>query len=134
VTTLDDIVLGKTAALEQSLRRIGEEYRGEPAALFQDLTRQDSILLNLQRACENAIDLAMHLVRRKRLGVPKSSRDAFEILGRNGVIPLDVATSLMRMVGFRTVAVHEYQTLNLEVVRHIIETRLDDFRRFADAA
>jgi len=35
------------------------------------------------------------------------------------------------MVGFRNVAVHDYRNLNLEIVRSILDGRLDDFRRFS---
>lgn len=34
------------------------------------------------------------------------------------------------MVGFRNVAVHDYQKLSLDVVRSIIRERLDDFLEF----
>ncbi len=53
--------------------------QGELSALYEKLetyfTRQDSIILNLHRACEASIDAAMHLVRVKRLGIPQESRD-----------------------------------------------------------
>ena len=35
------------------------------------------------------------------------------------------------MVGFRNVAIHEYQKLNLEIVRRIVVEHLDDFLAFA---
>lgn len=34
------------------------------------------------------------------------------------------------MVGFGNIAVHEYQQINLEIVRMIIETRLADIQTF----
>jgi uncharacterized protein YutE (UPF0331/DUF86 family) len=40
---------------------------------------------------------------------------------------------MMAMVGFRNVAVHEYQELDLQKVRHIIEHRLDDLLAFSKA-
>jgi len=67
---VDDILLNKTAIIERCLKRIEEEYVGHEGELESDFTRQDSIVLNLQRACEAAIDAAMHLVRVHRLGVP----------------------------------------------------------------
>jgi hypothetical protein len=59
---MDDVVLNKAATVERCILRAREVYAGDPAHLSTDLTRQDSIVLNLQRACEAAIDLAMHLV------------------------------------------------------------------------
>jgi len=37
------------------------------------------------------------------------------------------------IVGFRNVAVHDYQSLSLEVVRGILGKHLDDFREFSSA-
>ena len=51
-----------------------------------DVTRQDSIILNVQRACEAAIDLAMHAVSARRLGVPKLTREAFQMLRDAGLL------------------------------------------------
>ena len=38
---------------------------------------------------------------------------------------------MKRMVGFRNIAIHEYQKLNLDIVRAIITEHLDDFLAFA---
>lgn len=127
----DDVVLNKAASLERCVQRIREVYAGADAHLYDNLTTQDSILLNLQRACEVSIDLAMHVVRKRRLGVPQDSRDAFELLHAGGLLDRDLATVLKRMVGFRNVAVHEYDKLNLAIVKALIAQRLDDFLTFA---
>lgn len=130
----DDVLLNKVASIERAVGRVREEYGGDDANLFQNPTRQDAILLNLQRACESAIDLAMHLVRIERLGVPQESREAFSLLAGPGVIEPELATRLQKMVGFRNIAVHDYERLNLEIVRAIVTERLADFERFCQAA
>jgi uncharacterized protein YutE (UPF0331/DUF86 family) len=117
--------------LNAASQRILEEYEGNPQNLLANQTRQDAIVLNLQRACETAIDLAMYVVNRRRLGVPQESRDAFTLLQTAGILPADLATRMQRMVGFRNIAVHEYTRLNLEVVHSIITKQLDDFRAFS---
>ncbi len=131
---VDDVLTNKVAAIEHSLHRITEEYGGDPRNLFENPTRQDSIVLNIQRACQSAIDLAMHLVQIHGLGVPQESRDAFVLLVEAGLLDEPLGDSLMRMVGFRNVAIHEYQQLNLEIVRSIIDKRLVDLGRFAALA
>jgi uncharacterized protein YutE (UPF0331/DUF86 family) len=130
----DDVLLNKVAAIERALRRIREEHRGDDTNLFADPTRQDAILLNLQRACESAIDLAMHVVRVERLGIPQESRDGFRLLADAGLLDRPLADRLAKMVGFRNIAVHDYERLNLEVVRSILATRLLDFERFCQWA
>jgi len=76
----------------------------------------------------------MHLVRRGRLGVPQESRDAFELLANDGALPRELADRLKSMVGFRNVAVHDYQALNLDIVRSIVRDRLGDLAAFAEWA
>lgn len=129
----NDVLLNKVAIIERCLGRIESEYRGHEAELESNYTRQDSVILNLQRACEAAIDAAMHLVRVRKLGVPQDSREAFDLLGEAGLITAELCERLKSMVGFRNVAVHDYRKLNLDVVRNIIEKHLVDFRRFGAA-
>lgn len=127
----DDVIVNKAASIERCLRRIQEEYAGDKQNLVANQTKQDAIILNLQRACETAIDLAMYVVSQRKLGVPQDSRDAFLLLQTAGILPADLAQRMQRMVGFRNVAIHEYTRLNLEVVHSIITQQLDDFRTFS---
>lgn len=130
----DDVLLNKIAIIERCLTRVEQEYVGYEAELATNLTRQDAIVLNLQRACEASIDLAMHLVRVRQLGLPQRSRDAFQLLLEAHVLQPDLAHSLQAMVGFRNIAVHNYQELSLDVVRSVIEHRLGDFSAFIQVA
>ena len=127
----DDVALNKAGIIERCLARVREVHASDDAHLLSDPTRQDSILLNLQRAGEAAIDLAMHLVRKHRLGLPQESREAFDLLERAGLLDPDSARAMRAMVGFRNVAVHSYRELDLEIVRTIVHERLPDFEAFA---
>jgi uncharacterized protein YutE (UPF0331/DUF86 family) len=83
---VDDVLLNKVAIIERCLARLEQEYLGHEDGLDTNLTRQDSIILNLQRCCEAAIDLAMHGVRVRRLGLPQESREAFTLLHDVGLL------------------------------------------------
>ncbi len=126
----DDVVLAKVEIIERCVRRIRDEYAATPANLHANWTKQDSILLNLERACQASIDLALHLVTRRGLGLPKESRDAFELLTAHGLLDRTLTEALQRMVGFRNIAVHNYRKLDLSIVQSIVETRLGDFEAF----
>lgn len=127
----NDVILNKAASIERCLQRVLNEYAGDKQNLVANQTKQDAIILNLQRACETAIDLAMYVVNQRRLGVPQDSRDAFTLLQTSGIIPADLAIRMQHMVGFHNVAVHEYTRLNLDVVMAIVTKQLDDFRTFS---
>lgn len=126
-----DVTLNKIAIIERCIKRIHEEYDDDPKNL-KNYTKQDSIILNIQRACEACIDLAMHIVAENSYGVPQNSRDAFDLLQTNGFINSDLGTKLKAMVGFRNIAVHDYQNINLQIVQKIIELHLDDMKKFAE--
>jgi len=128
---MDEVLLGKAAIIERCLRRIDEVYRGHESELTTDFTRQDSILLNLQRACEASIDAAMHVVRLNRLGIPTESREGFSLLVRAGLLESELGNHLEAMVGFRNIAVHNYRELDMEIVKAILAHRRDDLRSFA---
>jgi uncharacterized protein YutE (UPF0331/DUF86 family) len=72
----------------------------------------------------------MHIVSEKKLGLPKSSRDAFRLLESSEIINNKLAGSLMNLVGFRNIAVHDYQNINLSILQAIIERHLQDFKEF----
>ncbi|MFF3024401.1 DUF86 domain-containing protein [Gottfriedia sp. NPDC057948] len=125
----NQVILNKISTIERCINRINEVYDNNPLNLI-DYTKQDSIILNIQRACEACIDLAMHLVAIKKLGIPQSSRDAFDILVANTLLTQDLSNKLKAMVGFRNIAVHDYQSVNLEIVEKIIVNHLGDFTKF----
>lgn len=127
---VDDVLINKAAAIERAVRRVREEYAGDDRNLTANQTRQDAIILNLQRASESSIDAAMHLVRVHRLGVPQETREAFVMLEQAKLIGPPLADRLRKMVGFRNIAVHDYQRLNLDIVRTIVVEHLEDFLAF----
>jgi uncharacterized protein YutE (UPF0331/DUF86 family) len=129
----DDVLLNKAASIERCVRRAREEYEREPASFATDFTRQDAAILNIQRACEAALDMGQHLIRRERLGVPQSARDVFTLLAQAGWIELALAETLKRMVGFRNIAVHDYQSLQMPITVSIITLHLDDFLHYSRA-
>ena len=126
---MNDVILNKTTTIERCVNRIHEVYEGNPDNL-KDFTKQDSIILNIRRACEASIDLAMHIVSERKLGVPKASREGFKLLEEAGVINSSLAKTLMNMVGFRNIAVHDYQALEVEILEAILEKHIDDFKDF----
>ncbi|MFN3585940.1 MAG: type VII toxin-antitoxin system HepT family RNase toxin [Moraxellaceae bacterium] len=123
----DDVLINKAATIERCVARAREEYFPDPAGFSGNFTRQDAAILNIQRACEAALDMGQHLIRRERLGVPQSARDVFTLLAHAGWIDAALADALKRMVGFRNIAVHDYQTLQLPITISIIEKHLDEF-------
>ena len=126
----DDVLLNKAAAIERCVARAREEYNIDSVSFATNFSRQDAAILNIQRACEAALAIGQHLIRREQLGVPQSARDVFELLAKGKWIESPLAESLKRMIGFRNIAIHEYQSLQLGITVKIITDHLDEFLQF----
>ncbi|MCE2877976.1 MAG: DUF86 domain-containing protein [Comamonadaceae bacterium] len=59
----DDVVLNKSATIERRVARAREEYDADPDTFATNHTRQDAAILNIQRACEAALDMGHHIIR-----------------------------------------------------------------------
>ncbi|SJM96401.1 type VII toxin-antitoxin system HepT family RNase toxin [Crenothrix polyspora] len=129
---VDDVLINKSASIERCVARVRQEYAASEN-FATDFTRQDAAILNIQRACEAALDMGQHLIRRERLGVPQSARDVFTLLAQAAWIDSSLADALKRMVGFRNIAVHEYQRLLLPITVSIITQHLDEFLQYSAA-
>ena len=130
-TPPDDVLLNKGAIIERCIRRIREEFQACPA--LDDFTHVDALTLNIERACQAAVDMAMHVVARGHLGIPQSTAEAFSLLERAKLLDPSLARSMRSMVGFRNVAVHQYEELDLEILRAIAGSRFQDWIEFCAA-
>jgi len=125
-----DVVLAKVGVIDRCLQRI-EEVRGPRAGALTPIDIEDITVLNLTRAAQAAMDLASHVVSTEGYGLPASVAESFTLLAQHSVIPADLADRWRKMVGFRNIAIHDYQTIDPRVVQSIVQTRLDDLRTFA---
>lgn len=127
---MSQVIINKLATIKRCLERIRLVYTSEEE-FRADFTKQDSIILNLQRACEACIDIANVLIRQQLLGIPQSARQSFELIANVHIIEKDTAEALMKMVGLRNIAVHDYQKLNIDILIAVINKHLVDFETFS---
>lgn len=128
----DDVLINKITSIRKCVARAREDYVFDKKGFFANFTQQDSVILNINRACEQAINLANHIVKLRKLGVPNEARDAFNFLVKVKIIDEELAQKMRKMIGFRNISIHEYEKLNIDIVVSVIEERLDDILRFAD--
>jgi len=125
-----DVVTAKIATIDRCLRRI-EDTRGARRQVLLPIEVEDVVVLNLQRAVQATIDLAAHVVTTGETGLPDSVAEFFTLLGRSGVIDTELAARLRKMVGFRNIAVHQYEALDPQILESIVTRHLDDLRAFS---
>ncbi|MGH8564121.1 MAG: type VII toxin-antitoxin system HepT family RNase toxin [Gammaproteobacteria bacterium] len=132
---MNQVILNKKVSIERCIAQARKYYAMKGKLPFQeDYLKQDAVGLNVQRACELCIDIANHLIRTRKLGLPQDSKDSFSLLHRAGLIDEPITDRLRAMVGFRNILVHQYQRLDLDIMVEVVEHRLDDVLAFANIA
>lgn len=124
------VIINKYESIQKCIKRIEEEYEGNIDNLY-DYRKLDPIVLNLQRACEAAIDIAMYIVANRKLGVPQTKKEAFIKLEENKLISKEVSVNMQKMIGFRNIAIHDYKQIDEEVLADVIQNHLTDLTEFA---
>lgn len=98
-----------------------------------DADTQNMVLFALYRAIQAAIDLGQHVALERRLAVPATHREVFEVLGRAGAIDAELAERMQGWAGLRNVIAHLYAEIDMQLVASALYAELDDLERFASA-
>jgi len=126
---MDEILINKQTTINRCIKRIREDYQDD---FRENFTRQDSVILNIERACQTAIDMGNRVVKINNLGLPQSNRDTFIKLEKNKIISPELSSKMQAMAGFRNLAVHDYAAINLDVIVNIVENNLADLQALAE--
>lgn len=95
-----------------------------------EIDAEDIFVLNLQRAIQASLDMAHAVISQNDYALPNSYKMSFEVLHGNGWIDHDTCVRLQKMVGFRNIAVHDYQEIDSGILKSILTKHLVDFERF----
>lgn len=126
-----EVVEQKLESLRRCLQRIKAKCPSEASALASDLDLQDIVALNLSRAVQISVDIAAHLIAGMEAPPPDTMGQTFDVLAQAGILNDALATNLKKAVGFRNIAVHNYESINWAIVHSIVKHHLGDFSEFA---
>jgi uncharacterized protein YutE (UPF0331/DUF86 family) len=124
-----DVVLAKVAKIQICLKIIKETTDLESNSL-DDIDKQDIFVLNLQRAVHAAIDLATHIIASEGLGLSDTIKDNFKLLKNASIINEKLTHRMESMVGFRNIAIHDYQAIDIDILKSILTKHLKDLEDF----
>jgi uncharacterized protein YutE (UPF0331/DUF86 family) len=125
------LIAKKLALIESCLSDLNRLAR--PAAIDTDVRERRFIEHTLQMAVQAALDVASHIVSDRRLGEPRTNRELFDLMHRDGWIEAGLTANLRNMAGFRNVLVHGYDDVDLRVVHDVLDNHLVDFTAFISA-
>ena len=131
--SIDKKVIGeKLISLNRCLERIKLHTPTTVETLQNDFDAQDIISLNIQRAVQISVDIAAHILAEQLHEQTSTMAETFLALSRHGLLDSQLASRLAKAVGFRNIAVHEYDTLDMNILYSIITKEIDCFYEFSD--
>lgn len=125
---MDREVIGeKLESLRRCLRRVADKCPPDPEMLLRDPDLQDIIALNLTRTVQLCVDIGAHLIAGMEVPPPDTMGQIFDALAGARIIDGNLAMQLKKAVGFRNIAVHEYEEIDWTIVHAIARHHLGDF-------
>jgi uncharacterized protein YutE (UPF0331/DUF86 family) len=121
----------KLESLRHCVARVAAKCPAEVETLASDVDLQDIVVLNLTRAVQLCVDLGAHLIVETDLPAPETMGQTFDLLNQAGFLERDLAERMKRAVGFRNLAVLQYQAIDWAIVHAICVCHLQNFRNFA---
>lgn len=124
------IVEEKLESLRLCILRVRKKTPASAEALKQDWDNQDILVLNLTRSVQICVDIASHILSKSGVRAPLSMAQTFSGLQELGVIDSTTSEAMQQAVGFRNLAVHQYEAIDWDIVWEICINAPDKFRDF----
>jgi len=124
------LIATKLAKLRQYQRYLKELKASTIEEFTSDFKISGAAERYLQVAIECVIDVGNEIISSLQLQRPERYRDIPYILAQAKIIPKDHAETIALMIGFRNLLVHDYATINLDLVYEFLQTKLQDFENF----
>ena len=127
------VIEQKIEFLRRCVERVRQTCPATAAALAGDIDAQDILTLNLTRAVQLCVDIGAHLIAGRDNPAPDTMGQTFDVLAELGVIPHELAVRMKKAVGFRNIAVHNYEAIDWQIAHAIATRHMSDFVAFAAA-
>lgn len=113
----NDVILKKMSFLQRCLDRLEKKRPERWEVLLEDLDLQDIISVNLERAVQLSVDIGLQALAELGVQPPETMGEVFTSLQKEDVLPAGLADQRKGAVGFRNIAVHEYEEIDWSIVR-----------------
>ncbi len=124
-----DLIGKKLDFLNECISKI-DSMSFDEAVLEKNADIQDLLTFRLQQAVETCIDIATHIIAGLNLPRKESSKDAFLVLGKQGIIDETLASRMGKAADFRNRVVHGYNNFDFSILFHDYKDDLNDLKNF----
>lgn len=125
------VVEQKLESLRRCIARVRQKTPATAEALASDPDAQDVVTLNLTRAVQLCVDIGAHVIAGSDQAAPDTMGQTFDVLADMGLIAPELALRMKKAVGFRNIAIHNYEAIDWQITYLIASRHIEDFSAFA---
>ena len=125
------LITTKLSKLREYQRFLKELQATSIEDLTSDFKTRGAVERYLQVSIECIVDIGNEIISSLQLQRPERYRDIPYILAEAKIIPKTFAEKIASMIGFRNLLVHDYASININLVYEFLQTKLPDFESFA---
>lgn len=100
------------------------------ARFSSDPLYRGALLHYLYLLADSSITLAELVIKHKKLRLPQTYYEAFDILGENRILEPEFAFSFARIAGFRNFLAHDYEKITGAMICKDALSKLEDVEEF----
>ncbi len=128
--TIDRALIAKKLDfLDEQLRKV-ELMEFEETGFAENADIHDLVVFRLQQAVETAIDIAVHIISQLPIPRKETAKDAFLLLGQEGIIDKELSGKMGKAADFRNRVVHGYNDFDWRILFKDYRDDLADLRNF----
>ena len=129
----NEVIEQKLEPLRRCFQHTEEKCPSSAESHAEDFDLQDIVALNLTRATQLYVDIGAHLIAGKDIPPSTTMGQTFDALAKFEVINTELAIRMRKAVGFRNIAVHNYEAINWQIAHTIATSHQKNFKNFAKA-
>lgn len=105
----------------------------DPQTYSENLLIRRTVERTLHLAVEAGLDIGQRIIAQEGFRTPDDNKDVFAVLSEENVLPAELLPDLVQMARFRDLIVHDCARIDNLIVHSILQQRLGDFDRYAQA-
>jgi uncharacterized protein YutE (UPF0331/DUF86 family) len=117
--------------LSERLTRLKPLANRDRSEFDQDPYLRDIVERNLEVASQCVIDICHRLISLEKGRKPGDYYEAILLMGELNILPSEFARHLAPIAGFRNILVHQYVSVNWDIVYRNLK-QIDDLKKFGD--
>ena len=126
------VIENKISGIQKYINILNKYQSVTKEEILNDLTLRGAVERYLYLLVQATIDLAEAVISFKGLRKPTTMRESFDILYEESIIPLELNERLIRMVGFRNILTHDYESIDYDIVYKVLKKDVEDIKWFIE--